>query len=156
MAKIIGNTATTPMAVPDMAQTDERKADFVKNKKMSFLENDSGYVTEQYVNGVIVGGIGEAIEEIIKIQEAYIGVTITFSLNGNSYTCPKGMTWAELETYDGGAIWQAENLGKTDDAPIYLTSNGNVVTTIDSVAYSTRNTYISDVIRDASEQISYF
>ena len=65
------------------------------------------------------------------------------------------MTWAELETYDGGAIWQAENLGKTD-APIYLTSNGFVVTTIDSVAYATRNTYISDVIRDVSESITYY
>ena len=72
MAKIIGNTTTTPMTVPDLAQTNERKADYVKNKKMSFLENDSGYVTEQYVEGVIVGGIGEAIEEIIKIHTVLI------------------------------------------------------------------------------------
>ena len=139
MAKIMGNTTTTPIT------------------KVSLLKNDVGYVTEQYVEDVVIGNIGQAVEEIIKLQEGFIGDadTITFSLNDNSYTCPKGMTWAELETYDGGAIWQAENLGKTD-APIYLTSNGFVVTTIDSVAYATRNTYISDVIRDVSESITYY
>ena len=32
MAKIIGNTTTTPMAIPDWNQTDENKADYIKNK----------------------------------------------------------------------------------------------------------------------------
>ena len=32
MAKIIGNTTTTPMARPDWAQTDITKADYIKNK----------------------------------------------------------------------------------------------------------------------------
>lgn len=32
MAKIIGNTTTTPMARPDWNQTDEAKADYIKNK----------------------------------------------------------------------------------------------------------------------------
>lgn len=53
MPKIIGNTTTTPMAVPDLAQTDSTKANYTKNKKVSFLENDSGYATEHYVNSEI-------------------------------------------------------------------------------------------------------
>ena len=32
MAKIIGNTTATPNPRPDWAQTDETKADFIKNK----------------------------------------------------------------------------------------------------------------------------
>ena len=32
MAKIIGNTTTTPMPVADWNQTDEKKADYIKNK----------------------------------------------------------------------------------------------------------------------------
>lgn len=32
MAKIIGNTTVTPMAVPDWNQTNETKADYIKNK----------------------------------------------------------------------------------------------------------------------------
>lgn len=47
MAKIIGNTTTTPMIVPDLAQTNSNKADFVKNKKLSHFENDMGYVTDE-------------------------------------------------------------------------------------------------------------
>ena len=32
MDKVIGNPTTTPMAIPDWNQTDERKADYIKNK----------------------------------------------------------------------------------------------------------------------------
>lgn len=32
MAKIIGNTTATPNPRPDWAQTDEAKADYIKNK----------------------------------------------------------------------------------------------------------------------------
>ena len=32
VGKVIGNTTSTPMAVPDWLQTDENKADFIKNK----------------------------------------------------------------------------------------------------------------------------
>ena len=35
MAKIIGNTTATPMAVPDWNQTDPTKADYIKNKPAS-------------------------------------------------------------------------------------------------------------------------
>ena len=81
---------------------------------------------------------------------------ITFNLNGTNYTCPKGMTWAELETYDSGAIWAAEGLSISSGAPYIVNKSGGfALTTVDSIAYSTRDTYISDIIRDASENISY-
>lgn len=38
--KIIGNTTTTPMATPDWNQTDETKADYIKNKPTILTEDD--------------------------------------------------------------------------------------------------------------------
>ena len=43
---IVGNTTATPMTVPDLAQTDEKKADYVKNKRVSLLANDMGYIDD--------------------------------------------------------------------------------------------------------------
>lgn len=42
MAKIIGNPTVTPMAIPDWSQTNEARADFIKNKptKLSEFVND--------------------------------------------------------------------------------------------------------------------
>ncbi len=40
MREIIGNTTTTPMAVPDWEQTDEKKADYIKNKPKVLTEED--------------------------------------------------------------------------------------------------------------------
>lgn len=47
MDKIIGNTVGVPNPKSDLAQTDATKADYVKNKKTSLLENDAGYLTEK-------------------------------------------------------------------------------------------------------------
>ena len=66
MAKITGNTTATPMAVPDLAQTDERKANYIKNKKVSYLENDIGYAEKTYVDNK-VGDIDKALDEIIAL-----------------------------------------------------------------------------------------
>ena len=44
--KIVGSTTVTPMTVPDLAQTDEKKADYVKNKRVSLLANDMGYIDD--------------------------------------------------------------------------------------------------------------
>ena len=40
MPKIIGNTTTTPMAIPDWNQTDETKADYIKNKPKILTEDE--------------------------------------------------------------------------------------------------------------------
>lgn len=40
MAKIIGNPTVTPMAVPDWNQTDETKADYIKNKPEILTEEE--------------------------------------------------------------------------------------------------------------------
>lgn len=59
--KIIGNTTATPMIVPDLAQTDPKKADFVKNKRVSELVNDMGYLTKEDI-GDIGGGANITID----------------------------------------------------------------------------------------------
>lgn len=74
MAKIIGNTTATPMLVPDFAQTDERKADYVRNKKMSLIVDDVGYATESYVDEKL-GDIETALDNIIAIQNNLMGVS---------------------------------------------------------------------------------
>lgn len=59
--KIIGNITATPMIVPDLAQTDPKKADFVKNKRVSELVNDMGYLTKEDI-GDIGGGANITID----------------------------------------------------------------------------------------------
>lgn len=46
--KIIGNPTVTPMAVPDFAQTDERKADYIKNKH--YIVEIIRANAQQYIN----------------------------------------------------------------------------------------------------------
>lgn len=48
MAKIIGNTTATPMAVPDWAQTDETKADYIKNKPIVLTEDETIDLIKQH------------------------------------------------------------------------------------------------------------
>lgn len=48
MAKIIGNTTTTPMAMPDWNQTDPKKADFIKNKPTVLTEDNVINLIETY------------------------------------------------------------------------------------------------------------
>ena len=57
MSKIIGNTTTTPMVVADLSQTNEKRADFVKNKKLSLLENDAGYIKDTDIGTTEKAGI---------------------------------------------------------------------------------------------------
>lgn len=70
MSKIIGNTTTTPMVVADLSQTNEKRADFVKNKKLSLLENDAGYVkdtdlaTEEKAGIVQFADIGDVMNSV--------------------------------------------------------------------------------------------
>ena len=139
MAKVIGNTIATPMAVPDMAQTDERKADFVKNKKTSLLENDSGYVTQKDMDEKI-GDTEKALDEIIALQEKYIkdnAKDITFNVFGNEYTTKEYTTWEEklkdtvfadsIGCYgaknDTGIVWVCGDIFKLglDGVPVLLT-----------------------------------
>ncbi len=51
MAKIPGNVVGLPSPRSDWNQTNEAKADFIKNKptKVSQFQNDAGYATTKYV-----------------------------------------------------------------------------------------------------------
>ena len=113
-----------------------------------------------------VGDIDKALEEIIALQESFIGTPtemITFELLGKEYTCPKGMTWAELETYNNGEIWKSNNLSinsyvanGTTYSDIY-TGDYTLATwspsPIDGVVSG--GTHPTDVIRDISEGYFY-
>ena len=110
-------------------------------------------VIKSYIDG-ITGDINTALEEIIEIQEGLIGEPemITFNLNGTNYTCPEGMTWAELETYDDGVIWTAERLSIQD---IYVYTGNVQLTTWNMNVPMSPATYPSDIIRDYSDNFSY-
>lgn len=70
MAKIYGNTVTTPMPVADWNQTDENKADYIKNKPTILTEED---VVEIIVeNGGISGGDGST-GVLVSVEEVYVG-----------------------------------------------------------------------------------
>lgn len=56
--KIIGVTVGSPLPKPNLNQTDPRKGDFVKGKeiipsKVSDLENDAGYLTEDDMDEIV-------------------------------------------------------------------------------------------------------
>lgn len=110
-------------------------------------------VIKSYIDD-ITGDINTALEEIIAIQEGLIGEpeTITFNLNGTNYTCPKGMTWAALETYDDGAIWAAEELN-IQGSVVYAGSAQLI--TWDMNIPTSLATYISDIISDVTENFNY-
>jgi hypothetical protein len=76
MAKIIGNTTATPMAIPDWNQTDETKADYIKNKPnidiKAYAVPSTGL---EIVNGVVTG-IGTCKDEYIVIPELSDGVEV--------------------------------------------------------------------------------
>ncbi len=56
MAKIIGNTTATPNPRPNWNQTDETKADYIKNKPTILTEEDViGLIAENGGGGTVVG-----------------------------------------------------------------------------------------------------
>lgn len=88
MAKIMGNIVGLPSPRSDWSQTNETKADYIKNKptKLSQFENDSKFVKDTEVEGKVkgvgdklyatkeqVGDISAALDSILAIQASYIG-----------------------------------------------------------------------------------
>ena len=72
MAKIIGNTTTTPVAVPDWNQADETKANYIKNKPSILTEDDvknliseNGNTDQQYNPESENAQSGKAVTEAI-------------------------------------------------------------------------------------------
>lgn len=138
--KGVGDSGVVPWGKD--GKTPEKGVDY-------WTEEDKAEIKD-YVDNEI-GNYETAISEIIELQKQFIN-EITFNLNGTNYTCPKGMTWAELETYDGGTIWQAEGLS-IQGSVIYVRSiqlttwNMNIPTSL--------ATYTSDIIRDVADHFNY-
>ena len=71
--KIVGNPVGIPNPISDMAQTDPTKADYVRNKKLSHMEDDVGYAKTFIVN-VAVDSNGNTVtadKKTAEIVEAY-------------------------------------------------------------------------------------
>ena len=94
MARIIGNTTATPTPVSDWNQTDENKADYIKNKpsipsNISDLTNDVGYISvvdvelsNSSVNPVQNKVVYDAIENLAGlIGESSVAEQITQALS---------------------------------------------------------------------------
>ena len=63
MAKIIGNPTVTPMAVPDWNQTDETKADYIKNKPYIGYIDDINAQLQQYTKPGVYGFIASLSDD---------------------------------------------------------------------------------------------
>lgn len=100
MSKIVGNTTTTPMPVADLSQTNEKKADFVKNKKMSLLENDAGYVKDTELgvrdNTVTEGTSAKAVNSAVFAEHARYA---DMDMDGRILDVKTYATKTELEDY---------------------------------------------------------
>ena len=67
MAKIIGNTTATPYPRPDWNQTDETKADFIKNKPT--IPSIDGLASEIYVDNKVASLVDSAPETLNTLNE---------------------------------------------------------------------------------------
>ena len=77
MAKIIGNTTTTPVAIPDWNQTDETKVDYIKNKPTILTEEDIKQIAgDSIINEdtefVFVGGdaSNHGVQDLFVVDDA--------------------------------------------------------------------------------------
>lgn len=75
MGKIVGNPTITPMAVPDWRQTNELKADFIRNKptKLSEFENDIDGIPS-----IVYTEIDNFTDGVCKIVPQYTGEWLEF------------------------------------------------------------------------------
>ena len=82
MAKIIGNTTSTPNPRPDWAQTDETKADFIKNKP---IIPEEVYVGDgDMPEGAVIQFIMDATDEEQVLKDdlnAYIDNKVASMIN---------------------------------------------------------------------------
>ena len=68
MAKIIGNTTTTPMARPDWNQIDETKADYIKNKPVLGELSGKSQVSKDDLTSDVQASLDKADTSIQSIE----------------------------------------------------------------------------------------
>ena len=113
MAKIIGNTTATPNPRPDWAQTDETKADYIKNKPV--------VLTEEEIKDLIGGSGGgnyvneEATIATFNITEANTTITLQNLTNMTSIDWGDGTVNSELNhTYEEVGEYKCKIYGVTE------------------------------------------
>jgi hypothetical protein len=95
MSKIIGNTTATPNPQPDWNQTDEKKADYIKNKPTVVGEKGDPFTYEDFTEEQLAELKGEKGDQGQRGTLIYVGEAPSFE--GSPI---EGDTWIDSATYD--------------------------------------------------------
>ena len=98
MAKIIGNTTATPNPRPDWSQTDDTKADFIKNKPTILTEEKVVELIEQNGGGGNTATLSITKENVIATAEQN-SFTTSFTSSANLQVYQNGLLLAENINY---------------------------------------------------------
>lgn len=121
MREIVGNTITTPVPRPDWNQTDETKADYIKNKPITGMAQTTGDsatdVMSQKATTEVLHGIHDSVDRlggrIAVLEEAAIGNTIEYSeaseISYKSTVPDDALPYAAIKSV-GGMSYRAKNI----------------------------------------------
>ena len=133
--KIIGATVCSPLPKPDLRQTDPSKGDYVKGKeeiipsKLSQLENDSGFLTEESINSPTI--------------------TVTDIDGGHRLTITDVNGTKTVDVMDGeDGVDGKDGVGIVDIYPVDVTDESGYANTYD-IALDNGNVYSSNVFNGA-------
>lgn len=121
--KIIGVTVGSPLPKPDLRQDDPTKGDYVKGKeaipqKVSQLENDSGYLTEDAVVPIVPNASGNVVSVSDSAERPLKGLRLFGKTTQNGTPTPDAPIPLETAGADGDVgVWlQGKNLFNLDAA----------------------------------------
>ena len=120
---VIGGIAGVPNPKSDFAQTDPTKADFVKNKKMSYIENDVGYVTRDDIGDIGTGNdliltsdIGRTASISDSIEAPIVGANIYGESTQDGMPTPDAP--ADIVNIDNPTITLSDENGNTQSVTL--------------------------------------
>lgn len=124
--EIIGNTTATPNPRPDWNQTDETKADYIKNKPVELLNTLNQNIERLNIDKANVADTLEGY----GITDAYNKIVMDELLGDKQETLESGIN---IKTVNGESILDQGNLeviqpsGGTMTAPLYFTSERSII-----------------------------
>ncbi len=116
MSKIIGNTTATPVAIPDWNQTDEKKADYIKNKPLLGTLSSLDTLEEKHIPDTIArtADVDEAIETLKTNVATQDAVVLS---EAQAYTDKK---ISSIETPDSAEQVQADWAENDSESKAYI------------------------------------
>ena len=148
MNKIIGNPTITPYPRPDWKQTDETKADFIKNKPdlsiydEQIKKNTSDIGDIKPTLGGCLIGVGRTSETEIVFHSNDMPSKAKLSATSQTYVDEK------LDALKGtaiGSISWIENAGTKDEKLGFFDCNGSFIEWFDLVSHVYLNGVINDI-----------